>query len=121
MQKKRIVQKVLSKRFAERGFEFAGSVDRGIWAFKRVQDDGVEQSVNMQLHSYDTNSMCLEVLTKYGQVRSSGFEMDPSEALDQWWRFSNEAEFMEALEEMWVLLERAGFQKLEELSISPYN
>ena len=121
MQKKRIVQKVLSKRFAERGFEFAGSVYRGVWAFKRVRDDGIEQSVCIQLNSFDTNRMCLEIFSEYGRMRSNEFELNGKEYFDKWWEFSNEIEFTEALEEMWVLLERAGFRKLEELSISPYK
>ena len=122
MQKKRIVQKVLSKRFAERGFEFLGSVDRGVWEFKRVRDDGIEQSVCIHLVRYDSSSMGLNIYSKYGQASAGFFEDTPKEeSFSKRWEFSNESEFTEALEEMWVLLERAGFRKLEELSISPYK
>ena len=121
MQKVRLIKTTLGERFAKHGFEFMGSVYRGNWAFKKVLDNGIEQVIDIYIDRHSSDWVYLDIRSKYGQMRVNDFVPEPAYANRQWWEFKDDDEFVKALEEMGYLIEKYGFDKLNELSVSPYK
>jgi len=122
MQKARLVKKVLGERFAKHGFEFMGSVDRGVWEFKKTLDNVIEQTITILLDRFESNEVYFILNSKFGNnVKACDFVPEPEYANKQWWEFNDDDEFVKALEEMGYLIEKYGFKKLDELSVSPYK
>jgi len=117
-----MIKKVLGDRFAKHGFEFMGSVDRGVWEFKKTLDNGIEQTIIILLDRFEPTEVYFILNSKYGNnVKARDFIPEPEYANKQWWEFKDDGEFVKALEEMGYLIEKYGFEKLDELSVSPYK
>ena len=121
MQKVKIVEKVLGDRFAKHGFEFLGSVDRGMWEFKKISDNDIEQFIAIYMDRYDSGCVYLDIRSKYGQLRTLDFAPEPKYENKQVWIFRDDAEFAKALEEMGDIIEKYGYKKLDELGVPPYK
>jgi len=132
MQKVRLVKKVLGDMFAKHGYEYAGRIGGGVleyvWEFKKTPENGNDQIITIILDRYTyirMYSVCFYIRSKYGQcgVKEIVPESEQAEQREflSYWEVKDDDEFVKALEEIGDIIEKYGFAKLDELSVSPYK
>jgi hypothetical protein len=122
VQKIQLIKKVLENKFAHFGFTFLGSTHRGLWEFRKIIQNDIEQYIRIYLDRHVKHFVYLDISSKYAHgVRVKDFAPEPKYANKQHWEFNDENEFIGILQEMGEIIEKYGLKKLDEISVSPYR